>query len=109
MDPMVLVDAVLDNQDKSDFEIIHAVESSISHQFPYNHEADSVDEACNRIPGGDERDSTYMEKEYDTLSEEIEALESTFTKREMAIMLGHCKRKLVRIKRAEESLAELIG
>ena len=80
-----LHNAILDNQDKSDKELILAVENAIARQLPFNHSAEGIKEACG-ITATD-KDTGLLGKDFDKLSERVEALEQSFTKREMTFIV----------------------
>ena len=93
-----LLDAVLDNQDKTDDVLILAVEKVISAGLPFNHDAKSSQEACG-ISELRSRDLKPLEG-VDKNSRAVEALEKVFTKRELALMVIVSKEKIDMIKEA---------
>lgn len=100
-----IVDAVLENQNSSSIDLILATERSIADQIPYSHHKDKILEACN-IPNitGDTLDK--LDKDYSKVSEEVEAIEYLFTKRQLAYLLSLAQRQLENLQSHLKNLSE---
>ena len=86
MDRNNLLNAILDCNKSSDKELIKTLESFISSNQPFNHEAENVTDACG-LTGISPSITKTLKKEYSSPSAKVEAVERNFTKREIAFVL----------------------
>lgn len=100
-----IVDAVLENQDSSSIDLILATERSISAQIPYSHHKDKILEACN-IPKITDDTLDKLGKDFSKVSEEVEAIEYLFTKRQLAYLLSLAQRQMEYLQSQLKSLSE---
>lgn len=100
-----LVDILLDHQNEDDLKIIHLLEDAISNQIGFTHTADDIGEACHIDMEKNKHIS--VRAEFTKVSEEVEALEKMFTKREIAYVAMMSKQKLKRTKKILELVVQL--
>jgi hypothetical protein len=81
IDRIKLLDVLLDNQDIDDDSLIIKIERFISEGIGFNHSEKDIKTAC-KI--SELRGEVSFSSEYDKISKEVEELEKTFTKREIA-------------------------
>lgn len=97
LDHGTLVDIILDNRDVSDKVLIKKLERAISKAYPYDHEAESVFDAV-KIEDNSTKDFSKLQKDYDKVSQEVEAMETFFSKRELAFIATQSKNRLAKFK-----------
>ena len=107
LDAMKLYDAILDNQDKPDQELIIALERAIAKQLPYNHSVENIRVACGI--NIEDRDTTELGTDFNKASEQIQALENIFTKRELVFMVAKMQRKMALMEKVIKTLPGLEG
>lgn len=107
-DITVLYDVLLDNQDKSNKEIIRAMEKAISSLTPFDHSEENVRLACN-IDLKDKDTSSISSKKLTKVSQEVEAIEKIFTKRECVYMLVGMQKQMENVDKIGKFMDKLKG
>ena len=92
-----LVDILLDHQNEDDDKIIHLLEDAISEHLGFNHSLDEIGEACH--VDMERNKAVTVRANFSKVSEEVEALEKMFTKREIAYIAMMSKQKMKRAKK----------
>lgn len=100
-----LVDILLDHQNEDDEKIIHLIEDAISEHIGFNHAADEIGTAC-KIDM-EKNKHVSIQANFNKISEEVEALEKVFTKREITYIAVMGKQKLEKTKKILELITTL--
>lgn len=104
LDRIKLIDVILDNQSSSDVDLVKALESFIATGKPYDHSLKDSLDCCGITKPGKEVEDKLKQKT-NSISEEVELIESIFTKRETSYMIVTSK---IRVNKLEEALNEIM-